>query len=60
VTAALLDPTLNTVFTPHLGSAVDSVRREIERQAVHRIAEWLEGERPRHAVNDVRGRVLPR
>ena len=53
VTPALLDPTLNTVFTPHLGSAVDSVRREIARQAVERIEEWLRGERPRHAVNEV-------
>jgi phosphonate dehydrogenase len=58
VTSALLDPTLNTVFTPHLGSAVDSVRREIARQAVDRIEEWVKGERPRHAVNDVRGRAF--
>ena len=58
VTPALLDPTLNTVFTPHLGSAVDSVRREIARQAVERIEECLRGDRPRHAVNDVSGRLV--
>jgi phosphonate dehydrogenase len=52
VSRALLDPALNTVFTPHLGSAVDGVRREIAREAVQRIAEWSRGERPRHAVND--------
>lgn len=53
VTPALLDPRFNTVFTPHLGSAVDSARREIAREAVARIAEWARGERPRNAVNDV-------
>lgn len=52
VTPALLEPGLNTVFTPHLGSAVDSVRREIARQAARRIEEWQRGERPQHAVND--------
>jgi len=55
VTPALLDPALNTVFTPHLGSAVDGVRREIARQAVHRIEEWARGERPRHAINEPSG-----
>jgi phosphonate dehydrogenase len=53
VTPALLAPELNTAFTPHLGSAVDSVRREIEREAVQRIVEWAAGERPKHAVNEI-------
>jgi phosphonate dehydrogenase len=56
VAPALLDPALNTIFTPHLGSAVDGVRREISREAVRRIAEWSRGERPRHAVNEVEAR----
>jgi phosphonate dehydrogenase len=51
VTPALLDPMLNTVFTPHLGSAVDGIRRDIAREAVLRIEEWARGERPRYAVN---------
>jgi phosphonate dehydrogenase len=53
VTRALLDPALNTVFTPHLGSGVDSVRREIARAAVRRVDEWRRGEPPQHAVNHI-------
>jgi phosphonate dehydrogenase len=53
IAPALLDPAFNTVFTPHLGSAVDSVRRDIAREAACRFAEWSRGERPRYAVNDV-------
>lgn len=49
----LLATDLNTTFTPHLGSAVMEVRRQIEREAVRRIAEWAVGERPRHAINSV-------
>lgn len=50
VPAELLAPELNTMFTPHLGSAVDSARRSIEREAVRRIAEWARGETPRYSV----------
>jgi phosphonate dehydrogenase len=53
VTPTLLNPAFNTVFSPHLGSAVDGVRRKIAHEAACRIAEWASGERPRHAVNDV-------
>jgi phosphonate dehydrogenase len=53
VTPALLAPELNTLFTPHLGSAVDEVRREIEREAARRVEEWHQGDRPRHAINDL-------
>ena len=40
-----------TLFTPHLGSAVDRVRRDIALEAVGDIADVLGGRRPRHAVN---------
>jgi phosphonate dehydrogenase len=40
-----------TLFTPHLGSAVDRVRREIALQAADDIADVLYGRAPRHAVN---------
>jgi phosphonate dehydrogenase len=40
-----------TVFTPHLGSAVGTVRLQIEREAAVTILEALRGEIPRGAVN---------
>ena len=40
-----------TLFTPHLGSAVTSVRRAIERVAVVNILDALAGRTPRDAVN---------
>jgi phosphonate dehydrogenase len=43
-----------TLFTPHLGSAVDRVRREIALQAAEDIADALAGRVPRHAINDPR------
>ena len=55
IPAALLDPTLPTLFTPHLGSAVKSVRMKIEREAATNILQALEGFRPQGAVNDVLG-----
>ena len=52
----LLDPRLRahprTLFTPHLGSAVESVRRAIELRAADNIADALAGRRPRDAIND--------
>jgi len=43
-----------TVFTPHLGSAVDRVRREIAMRAADDIADVLAGRAPRDAVNSPR------
>lgn len=41
-----------TVLTPHLGSAVDAVRREIAMSAARDIVACLSGQRPAGAVND--------
>jgi len=40
-----------TLFMPHLGSTVESVRRDIELRAVANIADWACGRPPRDAVN---------
>jgi phosphonate dehydrogenase len=47
----LLDHRDRTVFTPHLGSAVAAVRREIEMSAVRDIVEALAGRIPASAIN---------
>jgi phosphonate dehydrogenase len=44
----LADP--RTLFTPHLGSAVEGVRRAIEARAAANIIDVLEGRAPRDAV----------
>ncbi|MEC4717963.1 phosphonate dehydrogenase [Noviherbaspirillum sp. CPCC 100848] len=49
---ALLDNTGQTLFTPHLGSAVKEVRIEIEREAARNILQALGGQRPSGAIND--------
>jgi phosphonate dehydrogenase len=41
-----------TLFTPHLGSAVDSVRRDMSLEAARQVEQALSGQRPDHAVND--------
>ncbi len=46
-----------TLFTPHLGSAVDGVRREIALQAARNILQALAGERPNDAINAPRSRT---
>jgi phosphonate dehydrogenase len=43
-----------TLFTPHLGSAVDRVRREIGLKAAADIVAALCGRAPRHAINQPR------
>ncbi len=51
---ALLENTAQTFFTPHLGSAVDNVRIEIERYCARSILQALDGKIPEGKVNDVR------
>jgi phosphonate dehydrogenase len=53
IDARLLDDTERTFFTPHLGSAVDSVRRDIAMYAADSVLDWLRGERPRGAINAI-------
>lgn len=52
-----IDPALlahpNTLFTPHLGSAVTQVRQAIEIRAAENIADALGGRAPRDAINDL-------
>ncbi len=43
-----------TLFTPHLGSAVDSVRRDMSLAAARQVEQALNGHRPDHAVNHPR------
>lgn len=40
-----------TLFTPHLGSAVNAVRRQMSLEAAGQVRQVLEGNRPDHAVN---------
>lgn len=47
----LLDNENQTLFTPHLGSAVREVRREIELSAARSILQALRGEVPHGAIN---------
>ncbi|WP_286686776.1 NAD(P)-dependent oxidoreductase [Acinetobacter sp. GWC1_38_13] len=48
----LLTNTAQTFFTPHLGSAVDDVRFEIEQLAANNILQALTGQRPSDAINN--------
>jgi phosphonate dehydrogenase len=52
-----IPPTLlrhpHTLFTPHLGSAVDDVRRTMSHTAADQIAQVLAGLRPDYAVNEL-------
>jgi phosphonate dehydrogenase len=41
------------VFTPHLGSAVEEARRQIEWEAARNVVQFLHGERPAGALNDI-------
>jgi phosphonate dehydrogenase len=55
---ASIDPQLlkasgRTVLTPHIGSAVFNVRREIEASAAHSIIEALQGRTPACAINTI-------
>ncbi len=55
----LLQTHHRTLFTPHLGSAVDEVRRAIALEAAANIFEALNGERPKGAINDPRTTCEP-
>jgi phosphonate dehydrogenase len=48
----LLANTDQTLFTPHLGTAVDRARLEIELSAARSILQGLRGERPTDAINE--------
>jgi phosphonate dehydrogenase len=50
----LLSNIEKTFFTPHLGSAVDDVRREISLEAARNILQALNGEIPDGAVNSLK------
>lgn len=51
ISQAFLDARDRTLFTPHLGSAVRSVRLEIEQRAAANIIDVLNGRQPRDALN---------
>jgi phosphonate dehydrogenase len=42
-----------TLFTPHLGTAVENVRREMSLAAVRQVEDALAGRRPEYALNEV-------
>jgi phosphonate dehydrogenase len=54
----LLADTARTLFTPHIGSAVDSVRLAIEMEAATNILQALRGEVPRGAINRPLARAI--
>lgn len=51
IARGLIELSDRTLLTPHLGSAVDAVRLDIERSAAQSIIDVLEGLEPRHALN---------
>jgi len=55
---ALLDDNARTLFTPHIGSAVDTVRLEIELEAARNILQALRGETPQGAINRPQARMI--
>jgi phosphonate dehydrogenase len=51
---AIPDRLLNhprTLLTPHLGSAVDDLRRQMSLQSARQVRQVFSGERPANAVN---------
>lgn len=48
----LLDDRERTLLTPHLGSAVDDIRRQITMEAAQNILQVLNGQRPSGAINE--------
>lgn len=53
IPASLLGNLEKTFFTPHIGSAVDSVRKDIAMEAAINIVEALQGKKPHGALNQV-------
>lgn len=51
ISSELTEKDQSTVFTPHLGSAVNSGRKEIEMTAARNIIQVIKGEIPQDAVN---------
>ena len=51
---SLLENTNQTFLTPHIGSAVDELRRDIALEAAQNILQALQGEKPQGAVNCLR------
>ena len=51
ISARLLANTAQTLFTPHIGSAVDSVRLAIEMEAATNILQVLNNQSPQGAIN---------
>ena len=54
---ALLEDRARTLLTPHLGSAVDSVRLDIELEAARNILQALRDETPQGAINRPQART---
>ncbi len=54
----LLEDLEHTLFTPHIGSAVDTVRLEIELEAARNILQALRGETPQGAINRPQARKI--
>lgn len=59
IPARLLGDTMRTVLTPHLGSAVTQVRRQIVAEAAANVLDCLDGLRPRGAVNTIATSARP-
>ena len=57
IAAELLGDTERTLFTPHIGSAVDSVRQAIAMEAASNILQALAGGTPQGAINRPRTRA---
>jgi phosphonate dehydrogenase len=51
ISSDLIQNVEKTLFTPHIGSAVDSARREIAMEAARNILQALNGEVPPGAIN---------
>ena len=58
IPSRLLADREHTLFTPHLGSAVDEVRLAIEIEAATNILQALRGELPRGALNRPHARAI--